>query len=89
MEVDDEAEGQHLGAGARPATEWTWLACDALRDAAAAVELPNAGTGRAYVSGEASRVQAWRGELERLGLDVSATTRKAYWGTGTRQRHAR
>jgi NADPH-dependent ferric siderophore reductase len=34
------------------------------------------------VSGEAALVLAWRDRLERLGIDASAITHKAYWGTG-------
>jgi NADPH-dependent ferric siderophore reductase len=82
VEVDDETEWRRLGVCARPATEWTWLIRDTLKDTAAVVELRNAGTGQAYLSGEASRVQAWRGKLERLGLDATAITHKAYWGAG-------
>lgn len=82
VEVDDDTEWQHLGAVARAATHWTWLTRGTLGDTAGVVELPSDGTGHAYVSGEASRVRAWRGELEQLGLAASAITHKAYWGAG-------
>jgi NADPH-dependent ferric siderophore reductase len=82
VEIDDEAAWQHLGDPLRAATEWIWLRREALGDSESIVELPRAGTGHAYVSGEANRVQAWRRELERLGLDPSSITYKAYWGAG-------
>jgi NADPH-dependent ferric siderophore reductase len=82
VEVDDPTEWQHLGAEGRAETRWRWLARSSSLDGAAVVRLPPAGAGHAYVSGEATRVQVWRNELELLGLDSSAITHKAYWGTG-------
>jgi NADPH-dependent ferric siderophore reductase len=82
VEVEDEAEWQHLGVGTRAATKWTWLSRGAWKDESTGVELPEVGTGHAYVSGEAGRVQVWLNELGRLGLDAPAITHKAYWGIG-------
>jgi NADPH-dependent ferric siderophore reductase len=82
VEVDDPADWQHhLGPGARPATRWTWLA-RASGHAGEILALPSNGIGHAYVTGEAGRVLAWRDQLRRLGLEESAISHKAYWGTG-------
>jgi NADPH-dependent ferric siderophore reductase len=80
VEVDDPSEWEPLEADGRPDTSWTWQPRAARTDSQ--IALPNFGGGHAYVSGEAGRVSMWRGELERLGMDPSAVTFKAYWGRG-------
>ena len=81
VDVDDPSEWESLEARGRPDTCWTWLP-RATAEADTQIALPTAGAGHAYVSGEASRVLMWRDELERLGMDPSAVTSKAYWGRG-------
>ena len=82
VEVDDPDEWGSFGAGDRCSTEWTWLTRGRSQRNSGIVELPRIGSGHAYVSGEARRVAVWRDELERAGLDPSAISSKAYWGTG-------
>jgi len=82
VEVDDADRWQSLGPRDRSQTQWTWLPRVPSRDLRSVMSLPRTGNGHAYVSGEASRVLDWRAELERLGLDRSAISHKAYWGTG-------
>jgi NADPH-dependent ferric siderophore reductase len=82
VEIDDLPQWQHLGAGARAATEWTWLPRGFYCDDRAVVALPDSGTVHGYVSGEADRVRYWRTHLESLGVDPLAITHKAYWGAG-------
>ena len=80
VEADDPREWEALPCRTADATRWTWLARGSSRDGVLA--LPRAGQGHAYVSGEAGLVSAWRTELERLGMDPSSITHKAYWGIG-------
>jgi NADPH-dependent ferric siderophore reductase len=82
IEVDDVSEWTSLGAAGRPDTSWTWLPRRKAATTVPELALPMAGDGHAYVSGEAALVLAWRDRLERLGIDASAITHKAYWGTG-------
>jgi NADPH-dependent ferric siderophore reductase len=81
VEVDAPRDWNELSAGARPATQWTWLPRASSWDVGDVLALP-AGDGHAYLSGEATRVLAWRSEVERLGLDSAAVSQKAYWGLG-------
>jgi NADPH-dependent ferric siderophore reductase len=82
VEVDDPAEWQPLGSRGRAQTRWTWLPRGLSVNEQGVVSLPASGEGQAYVTGEAGRVLAWCSELELLGLDRSAVSGKAYWGTG-------
>jgi NADPH-dependent ferric siderophore reductase len=83
IEVDHPEQWQPLGPNNRPATRWTWLPRGSSRDATDILDLAAWGRCHAYVSGEASQVQAWRTALiEDLGLDASAVSHKAYWGRG-------
>lgn len=82
VEVDDPEEWRSIPPPSMPATEWVWLPRGSGWHETDVLALPTTGQGHAYVSGEAARVLAWRAALERLGLDESAITRKAYWGTG-------
>jgi NADPH-dependent ferric siderophore reductase len=83
VEVDRPDEWRALGANSRPATQWRWLPRGSSTDAADTLDLPRWGRGRAYLSGEASRVRTWRTLLvEDLRLDPAAVSHKAYWGSG-------
>lgn len=82
VEVNDPLDWRALGVDARPATRWTWLPRGSPLNAAAVLALPSLGVGHAYISGEAQKVLVWREQLELLGLDPSAISHKAYWGTG-------
>ena len=79
---DDPAEWQAYGQRGRAQTRWTWLPRDRSLTGDPVVSLPRDGDGHAYVSGDVGRVSAWCDKLERLGLDPSAISHKAYWGTG-------
>jgi NADPH-dependent ferric siderophore reductase len=80
VEVDDPVEWEALAVRTGHPTQWTWLPRGSSRHDMLA--LATVGRGHAYVSGEAGLVSAWRAELDRLGLDPSSITHKAYWGTG-------
>jgi NADPH-dependent ferric siderophore reductase len=82
VEVDDPAEWQAYGQRGRAQTRWTWLPRGRSLTGDPVVSLPRDGDGHAYVSGDVGRVSAWCDKLERLGLDPSAISHKAYWGTG-------
>jgi NADPH-dependent ferric siderophore reductase len=82
VEVDDPDEWHGLGVDGRCSTEWTWLTRGRSQGVSDVVLRSGAGTGHAYVSGEAQQVLAWRDQLERGGLDPSAISHKAYWGVG-------
>jgi NADPH-dependent ferric siderophore reductase len=82
VEVDDPKEWQWLRPPSGPATDWVWLARGSEWHETDVLALPTTGQGHAYISGEAARVLAWRAALERLGMDESAVTHKAYWGAG-------
>jgi NADPH-dependent ferric siderophore reductase len=80
VEVDDPREWQPLAVRSGHATQWTWLPRGSSRHDV--LVLATVGSGHAYVSGEAGLVSAWRAKLERLGMDPSSVTHKAYWGAG-------
>jgi NADPH-dependent ferric siderophore reductase len=82
VEVDELSDWQHLESHRPPGTQWTWLRRSDPQDPAAVFTPPPTGIGHAYVTGEARRVLLWRQELEQLGMDASAISHKAYWGTG-------
>jgi NADPH-dependent ferric siderophore reductase len=82
VEVDDLREWQSMCPAGPPATEWIWLVRGSFQTETGLLALPAVGNGHAYISGEAGRVRAWCGELQCLGMDSSAITHKAYWGTG-------
>ena len=80
VEVGDPKEWEALTGHISATTRWTWVPRGSSRRAV--LTLPASGDGHAYVSGEAGLVSAWRAELERLGMDPSSITHKAYWGIG-------
>ena len=82
VEVDDPCEWEPLAARGRPETTWIWLPRSTATTPLHELVLPATENSHAYVSGEASRVLAWREELERRGMDASVITHKAYWGAG-------
>jgi NADPH-dependent ferric siderophore reductase len=82
VEVDHPADWQQLSLTNRSATQWIWLPRDAKADVIRSLNMPGLGRGAAYISGEASRVHAWRTALERYGFDSSLVSHKAYWGLG-------
>jgi NADPH-dependent ferric siderophore reductase len=81
VEVDDPADWQAYGQRGRAQTRWTWLPRGRSLTGDPVVSLPRDGDGHAYVSGDVGRVSAWCDKLERFGLDPSAISHKAYWGT--------
>lgn len=82
VEVDTAADWQTLGPGSRPSTQWTWIERTSPEVAADALGPPPKDSCHAYVTGEAIRVLDWRNRLKQWGLDESAISHKAYWGTG-------
>jgi NADPH-dependent ferric siderophore reductase len=82
IEVDDPDEWESLRPRGDAVRECIWLERGSRRPEAEVLAMPTTGQGHAYISGEAARVLAWRAALKHLGMDESAVTHKAYWGTG-------
>jgi NADPH-dependent ferric siderophore reductase len=81
VEVDNPSDWLHFGLDKATSVKWTWLP----RTHTLAVDQIGRRTDcteHYYVSGEASRVQVWRAELESLGAAPEQISAKAHWGTG-------